>query len=906
MTLVESLTRDVSLALRRLIRTPGFTLIAVLSLSLGIGVNTLMFSFMNAVLLQPLPYPDADRLVMVTMTTQDNPGSFGPLTPPMFFMLRDHAQSFDAVGVYDFARQVNLTDDTSGLAAERLSGHRISSTAFQALGVRPLLGRFHTPAEDLSGAEPTIVLSHALWQRRFGGRPDIVGQSAVIDGQSTASHRRHAAVVRGLRRLIGCLDAVRVCSGRRTGQRAVAARCRSAQAWRRRGNRPRPRSQNVAREYERAFPDRGKWLLTLRPLDEAFFGGMRQPLLLLQAAVGLVLLIACANLAALILTRAVSRQRELAVRAALGQSRASIVTQLMIESLLLSLAAGVVGAFATWVSLRPLVALTPAWFPRLDAVGIDARVFLFCLGVCVAASVIFGLIPALQASRPNLVRALHESGARTSGSRSRMLQLQGLVVVQVALAFVLLIGAGLVIKTLVRLQGVNLGIETSGLLSLEVQLPRAVYMKDNVGTAPGITLVDYSPAGPLLIDRFHEALQQVPGVVRAAGAMVAPLNGHPGVEFLLEGAPASGKPTFTAYEMVTPDYFATLGTRLVRGRDFNAGDQANTPWVVVVNEAFARTYWPGQEALGKHLTFQFYRKDGEQPREVVGVVADTRQFRGETDVQPLVFALHRQQLVRQRASLEALRMRTSFVIRANGDPLALAASVRAALTRVDPGIPVLQLRTVDSYLNAQLQSPRFIATLFTIFAAVALGIGVIGIYGVTAHAVSDRYREFGIRRALGAGTGTVLGLVVRRSLIILLIGVAVGIGASLALTRFLENFLWGVTRSDPATFATIAAILVGTGIVACLVPGTRATRIDPLVALRHDCVAARLSSYISSSGRASHSPSNSGQCTRWISMNWRASSRASSFDFTSTSAYPPMTSFASVNGPSCTLSLPPL
>ena len=420
-------------------------------------------------------------------------------------------------------------------------------------------------------------------------------------------------------------------------------------------------AQNVAREYERAFPDRGKWMLTLRPLDEAFFGGMRQPLLLLQAAVGLVLLIACANLAALILTRAVSRQRELAVRAALGQSRASIVTQLMIESLLLSLAAGVVGAFATWVSLRPLVALTPAWFPRLDAVGIDARVFLFCLGVCVAASVIFGLIPALQASRPNLVRALHESGARTSGSRSRMLQLQGLVVVQVALAFVLLIGAGLVIKTLVRLQGVNLGIETSGLLSLEVQLPRAVYMKDNVGTAPGITLVDYSPAGPLLIDRFHEALQQVPGVVRAAGAMVAPLTGHPGVEFLLEGAPASGKPTFTAYEMVTPDYFATLGTRLVRGRDFNAGDQANTPWVVVVNEAFARTYWPGQEALGKHLTFQFYRKDGELPREVVGVVADTRQFRGETDVQPLVFALHRQQLVRQRASLEVLRMRTSFV-----------------------------------------------------------------------------------------------------------------------------------------------------------------------------------------------------------------------------------------------------
>jgi predicted permease len=506
----------------------------------------------------------------------------------------------------------------------------------------------------------------------------------------------------------------------------------------------------------------------------------------------------------------------------------------MIESALLSLGAGVVGAFATWVALKPLVALTPAWFPRLDSVGIDARVFLFCLGVCLIASLVFGLVPALQVSRPNLVRALHESSARSSGSRSRMLQLQGLVVVQVMLAFVLLIGAGLVIKTLVRLQGVNLGIDTSKLLSLEVQLPRALYMKDNVGTAPGITLVDYNPAGPLLIDRFHEALRQIPGVVRASGSTFAPLTGHAGVEVVLEGAAATGKPTFSSYEMVTPDYFATLGMKIVRGRDFSAGDHANTPWVAIVNEAFARAFWPGEEALGKHVTFKFYNKDGEQPREVIGVVADTRQFRGETETQPLVYAVHRQQLVRQRASLEALRMRTSFVMRTSGDPLALAATVRAALARVDPGIPVLQVRTVDSYLSAQLQGQRFIATLFTIFAAVALVIGVIGIYGVTAHAVSDRYREFGIRRALGAGTGNLLGLVMRRSLIILLVGVVLGTGSAIAATKFLNAFLWGVTPSDPATFATIAAILVATGIVACLVPGARATRIDPLVALRHD------------------------------------------------------------------------
>jgi putative ABC transport system permease protein len=834
MTVIETLIRDVGLAIRRLVRTPGFTVIAVTSLALGVGVNTLMFSFMSAVLLQPLPYPDAERLVMIHLSPPNNPGMRGMLPPPMYFLLRDHSQSFDSVGVYDGGRSVNLTDDRSGFAAERLAGHRISATAFQALGVTPLLGRVHAPDEDLSGAERTVVLSHSLWQRRFGGRTDIVGQSALIDGQSTT--------------VIGVMpSSFEVFDGSSDAWMPFGfapSAAQGSQRWLRGVGRLKggvsleqasAEVRTVMRAYEERFPDRGKgWSLTLQPLDEAFFGGMRQPLVLLQTAVGLVLLISCANLAALLLTRAVSRQRELAVRAALGQSRASIVRELMIESLLLSLTAGVVGAFATWVALRPLVALTPAWFPRLDSVGIDGRVFLFCLGVCVVASLIFGLIPALQVSRPNLVRALHESGARASGGRSRLLQLQGLVVVQVTLAFVLLIGAGLVIKTLVRLQNVDLGVDTSGLLSLQIQLPRAQYMKENVGVAPGITLVDYSPSGPLLIDRIHETLQGIPGVVHAAGVTNPPLTGHGGVEFRLEGAPETAQPSFTPYEMVTPGYFETMGTRLVRGRDFNSSDQPNSPWVLVVNEAFAREHWPGQEPIGKGLTFRFYNNDGERPREVVGLVADTRQYRGETRAEPVVYALHRQQLVRQRASLEVQRMRMSYVLRTIGDPQALATSVRAAVTRVDAVVPVTQVRTVDSYLRAQLQGERFFATLFGIFAAVALGIGVIGIYGVTAHTVSDRYREFGIRRALGAGTRNVLGLVVRRSLVILLLGVAFGVGASLVLTRFLENFLWGVRRSDPVIFIAIAAILVVTGLVACLVPGSRATRIDPLVALKHD------------------------------------------------------------------------
>ena len=591
----------------------------------------------------------------------------------------------------------------------------------------------------------------------------------------------------------------------------------------------------MALAYEEMFPDRGKgWTLALQPMDEAFFGNMRQPLTLLQIAVGFVLLISCANLAALILTRAVGRQRELAVRSALGQGRASIVRQLMMESLLLSLAAGILGATATSFALQPLVALTPAWFPRLETVTLDFTVFAFCLAICLVASVLFGLIPAVQVSRPNLVQALQESGARTSGSRSRMLQLQSLVVVQVMLAFVLLIGAGLVIKTLVRLQSVDLGVDTSNLLSLQIQLARGQYMKENVAVGPGTTLVDYSPAGPLLVDRIQEALRAVPGVVHAAAVTTPPLSGHLGTVFRLEAAAADAQSPFSQYEFVTASFFDTMKTRLVRGRDFNAGDQVDSPWVLVVNEAFARQYWPGEDPLGKRLTFIFYTNDGERPREVVGVVADTPQSRGETNVAPLMYALHRQQLVRQRASLEVQRTRFLYVLRTAGDPMALAATVRAAVARVDPAVPVFQMRTVESYLSAQLQGQRFMATLFGIFAAVALAIGVIGIYGVTSHAVSVRYREFGIRRALGAGVGDVLGLVIRRALVVLAVGVVLGVGTSLVLTRFLERFLWGVTRSDPAIFATIAVILIATGLVACLVPGSRAARVDPLVALRHE------------------------------------------------------------------------
>ena len=564
---------------------------------------------------------------------------------------------------------------------------------------------------------------------------------------------------------------------------------------------------------------------------------MRAPLVTLQAAVAFVLLIACANLAALLLTRSVARERELAIRSALGQSRAGTVRQLLTESLLLSFAGGTVGAFLGWLLLKPLRLITPEWFPRLDDVGFDSRVLLFSIVVCVVTAIVFGLIPAWQASRPNLAASLRESGRAASGGRGRRLQLNALVTLQIALAFTLLVGAGLMIRTLVELRSVDFGVDTSNLLSFSIQLPRGIYMKANVGQAAGgsIGLVDYNPAATVLIDGIRESIGRVPGVESAAGSVALPLAGGSFAQFRVEGGPPGREGAQgSVCQYVTPDYFKTLKMRLVQGRDFTETDQFGSPWAVVVNEALVKSLWQGESPLGKRLIFSFYPGDHEPPREVVGVVADTRLFRQATSPQPVIFALQRQQSVRQRASLEAQRMQMSFVMRTRGEPMAVAASVRAAVARVDSSIPITGLRPVNSYLDAQTDQPRFIATLFGAFAGIALIIGAIGIYGVTAHGVTLRYREFGIRRALGAEAGAVLRLVLRGALLVIALGVSLGLGASLLLTRFIQALLWGVEAGDPSTFVVIGAILVAAGAIAALVPAVRATRVDPIVALRQD------------------------------------------------------------------------
>lgn len=599
------------------------------------------------------------------------------------------------------------------------------------------------------------------------------------------------------------------------------------------------RTQGALDQYNATFPDLGgDWAISLEPLHEALFGDMRTPLLTLQAAVGFVLLICCANLAALLLTRAASRQREIAVRGALGQSRFGIVRQLLIESLVLSLAGGAVGAALAWVSLNPLLLVAPAFFPRLESVGFDFRVLLFSIAAAVLTAIVFGLVPAWQTSRLNLVSSLHESGRGASVGRSRRIQLSVLVAVQIALACTLLTGAGLMIRSFVKLQAVDFGVETSRLLSFRVQLPNGLYMTQPAAPGPDGTfgLVDYHPTGPILLDRIREALRGVPGVTSAAGTAVPPFAGGSFTPFRVEGGPPGREGRLTAAaEYVTPDYFDTMQMQIVQGRDFAESDQAGSPWVTVVNQALVDQYWKDQNPIGKRLLLSFYDGDSEPAREVVGVVTDTRIARGAAEPRPVFYMLHRQQSIRQRpGNMIALRTQMTFLMRTAGDPLALAGSVRDAVARVDSSIPVTELQPVDSYLSAQIDQPRFIATLFSAFAAIALVIGVIGIYGVTAHGVTQRFREFGIRRALGATTVSVLNLVLRHGAIVLVIGVAIGVGASLMLTQFVESFLWGVEANDVATFVTTATLLAVVGVAAMLIPALRATSVDPLVTLRHE------------------------------------------------------------------------
>jgi putative ABC transport system permease protein len=779
--------------LQRLAATPGFTVIAVLSLASAIGLNVLIFSFTSPVLAKALPYPAADRLLDVTMAPPDRPEARSPLNAALYALLRDKTgAAFEAIGVYDAGRTANLSGDAGGLA-ERLAAHRISATGLAALGTTPLHGRLPTAADEQPDAPASVVLGYALWQKRFGGRVDVVGQMVNIDGEPMLVL---GVMPEGFGLLDNSSDAFFTSSFepapgqefqralRGVGRLKPAVSLAEGQA-----------ALKVALdEYAATYPERDKgWTVQLRAWEEARLGGMRQPLMWVQLAVGGILLLVCVSLAVLLSARNVA-----GVRAGVLASSDTRPGVVLAEGLLVTLGGGALAAVFTAAGLPALLELTPGALPRLDAVAFDASTIAFTVALSVAAGLVVGLVPALRASRSYAVG----DAAYGWGGRLGATALVVLLAVQATLAFVLVAGAGLGIRAYDDLRARDIGIDVSGLRSFDVHLPRRPYLTPDVGLAGSVQLAEYSAAGPAVFDRVRAALQAAPGVVQAAGVATQPFASAPSVQgFVGDVEPA---PVNVQYLAVTENYFKTMGIRLVRGRDFSPADQPESPWVVLVNETMAKAQWPEGDPIGQRLTLTFYPDDGEPAREVIGIVADTLPFRVATEVPSMVYLLHRQQAAQQRASFEGRRMVMSFVARTSGDPVAFDAAVRPLVKGVDPALPVTEVRTVDSLSNAgQTVLLQYGATLLSVFACVVLVACAAGTYSLTALGGVQRRRwmTLAVRALVAAG-----------------VGVAVGRAVWLRLADVIGSFLTNLTFSpaDPTTLYTAGAVLVGTTLLAFL------------------------------------------------------------------------------------------
>ena len=769
--------------MRRLRATPGFTVIALASLAFAMGLNILIFSFTSPVLFKAIPYPEPDRLLDVSMAPPGKPESKGVVTPALYLLLRDRTSAaFAAVGAFDAGRSANLAGDASG-PAERLDGHRISATGLAALGAKPLLGRLPVAATDEAEASAaTVVLSYPVWQRRFVGRPDVVGQTVKIDGQPTQ-------IIGVMPEGFGLLD-------------------NSSDAWFTFGFEPAPgqefqhnlraigrlkpgvsmaEAQAAAKvaldEYAQKYPNRDKeWTVELTPWREARFGGMRRPLTMVQLGVGVMLLLVCVSVAVLMRARTVLGERSAVL--ASTEIRPGVV---LAESLLLALGGGAIGAALVAWGLPALRDITPTAIPRLSEVGFDAGVVAFTVIFIVLVTLAVGILPASRASRTDTA---------TKGWLGAM-ALVTLVAVQVALTFVIIAATSLAMRGVGDLRSRDVGINPSGLLSLDVHLPREPYVTRNISGTGNAEIAEFSPAGPALYDRIRAALQTTPGVVQAAGVGTHPFAANPFVQYFVGGAEHTPDNQVAAqYLAVTENYFNTVGIRVLRGRDFSAADQPDSPWVVLVNETLAKQQWPDRDPVGQRLTLTFSPNDEEAAREVVGLVADTIPFRGASEVPPLIYVLHRQQAAQQRASLEGRRTVMSFIVRTPGDPLALGDAVRAQVGKVDATIPVASIRTVESYLNAgQTALLQYAETLLGIFAVVALVASAVGLYALTAYGVAHRQSMLA------------LGLFV---LAAVAIGAAAGWTGWMRLASVIASFLTNltVTPSDTGPLVVTGGVLL--------------------------------------------------------------------------------------------------
>src|SRR6266511_1918384 len=799
---IEDLMQDVRYSLRTLRKSPGFTAVAVLTLALGVGANTAIFSVVNAVLLRSLPYKDPDQLVMLRYNYEKEIKGFDPPSVYKvadFLEWREQAKAFEQIAAYQ-----PLTADLTGSGEpERLAVGYVSANLYATLGVAPALGRAFTPAEETVCDAPVVILSDSLGRRRFGGDPQVIGQAITMGGQS----RTVVGIMPYGFRFPGESDLWALLEPGITPE-AARADLRGIQERQRQG---------FPREYSG---------IQVLGLNEWLVGNVRLALLILFGAVAFVLLIACANVANLLLARAAARQKEMAIRAAIGAGRLRLAQQLLTESLLLSLAGGVAGLFVAKWGVELLVALSPPGLPRIDESGpsslLDGRVLGFTCMVVVLAGLIAGIFPALQGSKIDVNETLKAQSTTRSAHNSGLRVLPALMITELALALVLLVGAGLMIKSFLLLMAVPKGFNPDGVLTLELR--------------PGDT--NYRFGSPQRFAFFQEVLarvQALPAVHSASVTGFLPLtepNSGYSLTNVIEGRPPFERDKTPAFIVthISPEYFKTMGIEMRAGRPFAAQDGGEAPRVAIINEPMARNFFPHENPIGHRLVIE------GPPSTIVGVVADTRDFGLDQMVQHEVYLPYPPDSDLKRIT----DWKMSLVVRAASGQNSstalstLADAIRNQIRAIAPNEPLNHVITMDERLSNSVAQRRFQMLLLCVFAAVALVIATVGIYGVISYAVSRRTHEIGIRMALGAQARDVLRMVIWRGISLALIGVALGLAAALALTRVMKNLLFEVSATDPATFALIALLLVGVALIASYIPARRATKVDPLLAIRHE------------------------------------------------------------------------
>ncbi|HWY48587.1 MAG TPA: ABC transporter permease [Bryobacteraceae bacterium] len=820
-----TLLQDLKYGLRTLTKSRGFTIVAVITLALGIGASTAVFSLVNAILLKPLPYPNSERIVVpwrlapagLNLGYEEIPWDLRE-----FHVLRRELKAFQHLGAFK-SDSFNLTGSGDPL---RLEGIRASAGFFPALGLAPQIGRFFTSAEDQPGHEHEVILTDQLWRDRFSSDPAILGRAVELNGSPYT--------------VVGVMPPG-FAFPRSTEMPGSFTFPRETQLWVPLALPPAPlhpydpselavigrlkpgtsigqaqaEMDVFARRLEQQYGPQGKdWFNSrVTPLAHQVAGDTRRPLLLILGAVGVVLLIACSNVASLLLARSLARRREFTLRAALGAGNARLLRQLLTESLLLAAAGGAVGVLLGELGIEFLTTFAPSNIPRLADVALDFQVFAFAFGVTLVTGILFGLAPAIPATREDLADALREGGQRSVGNTAGPKIRKALLVSEVALALVLVIAASLLTQTFFRLLSVDPGFRPARVLTFELSLPDAKYAETNHIVA--------------LYDKVLGRLQTLPGVEAAGIAKTVPLDGAPDSSSIrIIGRPAKSEVDrpFASYNLVSPGYFSAVGTPLLRGREFQAIDTAVSTPVAIINRAMASKYWPGENPIGKQLGLGSVRFP---VMTIVGIVADVKDLSLRQQPGPEMYIPYS-----QKTYVSLLTMQVA--LRTKTDPAFMLESARQAIRSIDPDLPIAKVATMTALVDNSMAQPRFAMLVLGSFGALALVLAFIGMYGVISYSVAQRTREIGVRMALGAARRDVFRMVLGQGARLAGLGIAIGLVAALAVTRLMAGFLYGVEATDPLTFAGVSLLLVGIALLACYVPARRATRVDPMIALRYE------------------------------------------------------------------------